>query len=124
MTMIKIKNYPLVIILALSCTTIVSVAQVLLKIGSAKFSISLDQISNYYLLGGGFLYILGMFLFIWAFRLGELSVVYPVMASGFVIVTFLSVYFLGETITFQKLLGTFLIMTGVIFIGKGGQSEY
>ena len=118
------KNYYKSIIFALFCTAIVSVAQVLLKIGSETFSMSLDQIFNYYLLAGGFLYVLGMFLYIIAFRLGELSVIYPVMASGFVIVTFLSVYFLGETITLQKWFSIFLIITGVVFISKGGQCEY
>lgn len=114
------KNNIKAILLALLCTAIVSVAQILLKLGSDEFSLSLYQIYNYPLLGGGFLYIIGMFVYIQAFRLGELSIIYPVMASSYVFVTLLSVYFLGETITLQKWSGIFFIILGVIIIGREG----
>ncbi len=108
------------IILALVCTAIVSVAQLFLKSGSEHFALSFNQIYNYPLLIGVGLYAIGSVIFIHAFRLGELSVVYPVMASSYVIVTLLSVYFLAETIIPQKWVGLALITVGVIFAGLGG----
>ncbi len=115
------KNNTKAVFLALVCTLIVSVAQIFLKMGSENFEISLNQIYNYPLLIGGLLYVSGLFCFIYAFRWGELSVVYPVMASSYVVVTLLSVYFLNEIIAVQKWMGVGLIIFGVIFISKGGE---
>lgn len=113
------------ILLALLCTAIVSVAQILLKKGSLSFSLAPDQIlnqlTNVPLLIGGGLYIVGAVFFIYAFRLGELSVIYPVMASGYIVVTVLSFFFLQETVALQKIMGMALIMGGVILIGRHGQ---
>ncbi|MBS3165667.1 EamA family transporter [Candidatus Woesearchaeota archaeon] len=116
------KNNTKAIILALICTIIVSVAQILLKLASADFSIMniFQQIYNIPLVLGAILYFFGAILFIYAFRLGELSVVYPLMASGYILVTILSVYFLGEVITLQKMIGIIFIGVGVVFIGRGG----
>ena len=115
------ENNTKAIILALVCTIIVSVAQILLKFGSDNFALHWNQIYNYPLLLGLGLYALGSIAFIFAFRLGEMSVVYPVMASSYVIVTLLSVYFLQEEILLQKWVGILLIIGGVIFIGRGGK---
>lgn len=119
------QNNSKAIILALICTIIVSVAQILLKIGSTEFSISMNQILNQFyniplLLGAG-LYAIGAIVFILAFRLGELSVVYPVMASGYILVTILSFYFLDENISILNVVGLIAITTGVLFIGIGGK---
>ena len=115
------------IFLALLCTAIVSVAQILLKKGSDHFSLAPDQLfsqlTNVPLLVGGALYVFGAVFFIYAFRLGELSVIYPVMASGYIVVTLLSVFFLDEIVTLQKWSGMFLIMGGVILIGKYGHKQ-
>lgn len=116
------------VLLALFCTAIVSVAQISLKKGSAVFSLAPDQIinqlTNFPLLLGGALYVIGAFFFIHAFRRGELSVIYPVMASGYVVVTLLSVFFLDEIVTLQKGGGMLLIMSGVILIGRQGQRHF
>ncbi len=119
------QNYTKGIFLALICTVIVSFAQILLKKGSAYFSLSpeqlLSQLTNIPLLIGGALYILGAVFFIYAFRRGELSVIYPIMASGYIFVTLLSVFFLGEVVTSQKWVGLFLIIGGVVLLGHYGQ---
>ncbi|MBI2151823.1 aminotransferase class I/II-fold pyridoxal phosphate-dependent enzyme [Candidatus Woesearchaeota archaeon] len=120
-TSAKMKNNTKAVLLALLCTFIVSIAQILLKIGSEKFTISWTQVYNYPLLIGGLIYVAGAFIFIKAFRLGELSVVYPVMASGYIMVTLLSVYFFGEIVTLQKTGGIALITIGVVLIGIGGK---
>lgn len=115
------QNNTKAILLALFCTSIVSVAQILLKLGSEDFSLSFSQIYNYPLLIGGILYVSGAFIFIYAFRLGELSVVYPVMAVGYILVSLLSFYFLDEALAGYKWLGIGLITLGVILIGRGGK---
>ncbi|MEW5896136.1 MAG: EamA family transporter [Nanoarchaeota archaeon] len=115
------ENNTKAVFLALLCALIVSIAQILLKLGSTKFSLSLSQINNYPLLIGAALYVLGSLVYIYAFRMGELSVVYPVMASSYVLVTLLSVYFLGEIILAQKWVGLSLITLGVIIISRGSK---
>ncbi len=119
------KDNTKAVLLALLCTAIVSVAQILLKLGSDKFSIaSIDaillQFTNIHLIIGGILYVGGAFVLIKAFKLGELSVVYPVMASSYISVSILSSIFLNEIITGQKWIGLGLITLGVVFIGVGG----
>jgi drug/metabolite transporter (DMT)-like permease len=115
------ENNTKAILLALVCTLIVSFAQIFLKFGSENFAIHWTQIYNFPLVLGFVLYVIGSVSFIFAFRLGEMSVVYPVMASSYITVTLLSVYFLKEVILFQKWVGIVIITIGVFFIGKGGK---
>lgn len=115
------KNNSKAILWILICTLLVSFAQVLLKIGSDSFFLSWMQIYNYHLLGGVFLYVFGAFCFIYAFRYGELSLVYPISAFGYVLVVLLSIFFFAEEITIKKWWGIALIMSGIILIGRGGQ---
>ncbi|MBT4446756.1 hypothetical protein HOA92_05070 [archaeon] len=115
------------IVLALITTAIVSIAQILLKLGSEKFNITsvqgiLSQFTNYHLIIGGFLYVGGAVLLIMAFRYGELSVVYPIMASSYIFVTLLSAKYLGEIITGPKVAGLIMIFIGVLFIGNSGKA--
>jgi drug/metabolite transporter (DMT)-like permease len=109
------------IVYALICTIIVSVAQILLKLGSESFEISISQIYNFPLILGGLLYVSGAFILIKAFKYGEMSVVYPVMALSYVFVTLLSFKYLGEMVSRQKFFGIFVIIIGVFLIGKGGR---
>ena len=116
------QNNTKAILLALVCTVIVSIAQILLKLGSTSFSLSLNQVYNYPLLLGIVLYFAGAVVLVYGFRLGELSVVYPIMASSYVIVTILSSIYLQEPIIPQKWISLSVITLGVIIIGRGGNS--
>ena len=93
---------------------------ILLKKASAK---SLSKISslmtNYHLFGGVILYALGTIIFIPALKGGELSVLYPFVALGYIWVSLLSVKFLGEKMNKFKWIGIALIIIGVSFIGLG-----
>ena len=62
---------------------------------------------------------------IWVFilRRVELSVAYPLLSTSFVIVLILSNYLFGEQIPFQKVIGTFFIIAGVISIGFSNRAE-
>ena len=54
-----------------------------------------------------------------ALKYGELSVLYPIISTGFVWVSFLSVYFFNEFMNFEKWLGIIAIIIGISFIGMG-----
>ena len=48
----------------------------------------------------------------------ELSFAYPFMSLSFVIVMFLSIILFGEALTYNKLLGTFIILLGLLVVSR------
>ena len=48
----------------------------------------------------------------------DLSKAYPMMSLSFVCVLFISYYFFDESLSAQKILGTFLVLLGIIIISK------
>lgn len=93
----------------------------------AAFLISLGQMYwklsgagiNLELIVGFCFYFLGALLMIVSFRFGSLSVLHPLLSLGYVFALFLGVVFLGETVGLYHILGMFLIIVGVVFIGGG-----
>lgn len=49
----------------------------------------------------------------------ELNYAYPYMSLAFVIVMVFSVLFLGEILTWQRVVGTLLVMGGLVIIARG-----
>ncbi len=82
-----------------------------------------NNLPPYYYIFGLCLYGLGAVLLIVAFKFGEMSVLHPMLSFGFVLAVLWSVKFLGEEITTQKLLGTVLIIAGVIFLALGNSKS-
>jgi multidrug transporter EmrE-like cation transporter len=99
-----------------------SVGALFLKKGShhfhVHFSISgiINIFRNYPLIIGIFLYGLATIFFIFALRLGELSVVYPLSSLTYVLISLLSVYFLKEKMNSFKWAGICFIILGVILV--------
>ncbi len=60
--------------------------------------------------------VLGLTFWISALSIGDLSVVYPLGSIQYVFVLFASHFFLGETIDRTKLIGTALVILGIVFI--------
>ncbi|MBI2658500.1 hypothetical protein HYX05_00140 [Candidatus Woesearchaeota archaeon] len=110
------------ILLVLFTTLLTSSAQILLKKGSSSLSFDiLGILSNQHLIGGIFLYAIGGILIIISFRGGEVSVLYPIIATSYVWVSFLSIRFLGETMNLMKWIGIISIIAGIISIGFGSK---
>lgn len=86
--------------------------------GSISFRIK-DLLKNYYLIGGFLSYGVGNLLFIPALKGGELSVLYPLVATVYVWVSLWSVKILKEKMNRLKWAGIFLVILGVVFIGLG-----
>ena len=113
-------------VLTLICTTfLTSTAQLLYKFGinSMKSFNFISLITNYYLIGGIILYVIGGTLMIVAFRGGDLSVLYPIIATGFIWVSILSVHFLNESMNLLKWTGVLGIVAGIILIGFGSREK-
>ncbi|MBI2541854.1 hypothetical protein HYV80_04045 [Candidatus Woesearchaeota archaeon] len=110
--------------LVLFTTLLTSSAQLLYKLGSATITFSIPGIiTNYYLLGGILIYAVGGTLMILSFRGGEVSVLYPIIATSYIWVSFLSIKFLGETMNSFKWLGVASIIAGIVFIGFGSKDS-
>jgi|TARA_Y100000310_G_scaffold315603_1_gene366355 undecaprenyl phosphate-alpha-L-ara4N flippase subunit ArnE len=108
--------------IVLGSTLLTSTAQLFYKFAAEKLSFNiLSIITNVNLLMGVVLYAVGGILLIISFRGGEVSVLYPIFATSYIWVSFLSIYFLGEVMNIFKWLGVFVIIAGIILIGYGSK---
>jgi len=106
------------------CTLLTSFAQYFYKRGANNLSFSLSGIFlNWYLYVGVGMYILGAVMMLIALRGGELSVLYPVIATSYIWVSLISWMLLGETMNLYKWGGVGLIIGGISFIGFGSNGN-
>ena len=105
-------------------TIFTSVAQVLYKFGAAKLEFNLlSLITNYYLIIGMVLYILGAFIMISAFKGGEVSALYPIIATSYIWVSLMSWYFFKDVLNLFRWMGIFIIIVGIMFISVGSKNK-
>lgn len=114
----KTKSWAVCLVLA--CTLLTSIGQILLKLGSEKLSFDLSLLTNYNLIIGAILYAAAAGFLVVALKGGELSVLYPIIATSYIWVTLLSLFYLKESIHAFRWLGIVVIIIGISFIGKGG----
>ncbi|MBW2981491.1 EamA family transporter [Candidatus Woesearchaeota archaeon] len=106
--------------LVLFANIIGSLGAIFLKKASDKLSFKLKSIiHNEYLIFGLVMYGLATIFFIPALKGGELSVLYPFVATVYIWVSLLSIKMLGEKMNNFKWIGILFIILGVVFIGIG-----
>src|SRR3989338_4534783 len=109
-------------LLILFTTLLTSSAQILWKKGSATLTPDiLNILTNHYIMGGILLYVVGGVLLIISFRGGEVSVLYPIIATSYIWVSWLSIFFLNERMNAFKWFGVAFIIFGIISIGYGSK---
>jgi len=119
----------LAIFIVLACTLLVALGQYLIKLGANRLShagflatmiviFTIPQLFACYCL-----YWLFTVMFIYALRHGELSILYPQIALGYVWVTITAVLAFHESMNPLKILGLLIIMSGVAVLGWGGGSK-
>ncbi len=112
------------IMLMISCTLFTSSAQILLKKGANILQFDmLSIITNWYLVSGMALYGLGAILVIIAMKGGEVTVLYPIITSSYVWVTFASIYFFNESVNLFRWMGISLTVIGIIMITFGEKDK-
>jgi len=74
-------------------------------------------VSPYVLLGFG-IYFLAVFFWLYALTKVDLSFAYPFLALSYVLVILLSWLFLGENISYLRLVGVLVICFGVFIVSK------
>jgi uncharacterized membrane protein len=115
-------NLVLLIIVMLLSTFISALASLLIKLGSEslkirfKFQTISNLLRNWRLIVGLLIYVVSTALFVLALKLGELSVVYPLTAFAYVFAVLLSYFVLKEHISKFKIIGTAIIMLGIILV--------
>ncbi len=110
------------IVLVLCFTFLTATAQILLKIGSQNLVLNpLALITNYPLVMGVIVYFISAMLLIIALRGGDLSVLYPLIATSYIWVNLASPKIFGDVMNPEKWFGVFFILVGVTFIGKGSK---
>ncbi|MEM3370558.1 MAG: EamA family transporter [Candidatus Woesearchaeota archaeon] len=106
------------------CTFFTSAGQILYKMAASNLSANILLIlGNVPLILGFISYFIGAALLITALRYGELSVVYPVISTGFVWVSILSSKLFGDVIGRWRLVGISLIILGVVLMGFGSSKN-
>lgn len=99
-------------------------AQILLRFGADGLGEGglVGLLTNYPLIGGYACLAMNVVLVVLAFRGGQLSVLYPIIALTYVWVTILSPMYFPVVITNSQIAGLVLIIAGVSFIGAGSRS--
>lgn len=118
------KTKPWAIILMVVVTFFTSFAQILYKIGVGILEFNFFSIiTNYYIIIGILIYFIGGVLLVICLKYGELSVLYPIIATSYIWVGLLSIYFFNESLNFFKWMGIITITLGVIFVSIGSKEK-
>lgn len=104
-------------------STIIAVAgQIFFKAGAPRLSLTVDgllsQFSNVPLLLGFSLYFVSAVLYVTALKTVPLSVAYPTLALGYILVVIFSVVWLGESLGLSQWIGASLICVGVALLWR------
>jgi drug/metabolite transporter (DMT)-like permease len=95
---------------------------ILLKKASGTLKLRLSSIiHNKYLIKGVLIYGVGTVMYIIALRGGELSILYPLIATTYIWTAIFSQKLLGEKMNRYKWIGIILILIGVSLIGIGAK---
>ena len=114
------KTEPIAIVLIVLATALTSTGQILFKMASEKFGLSIaGTIGNGALISGLAVYLLASLLLLLSLQRGELSVIYPIIATGFVWVSLFSVILFNEMLNIFKIGGVVFIIIGITLISFG-----
>jgi drug/metabolite transporter (DMT)-like permease len=98
-----------------------SLGHFMLKLGALRLNISTvvgDALLNKWLILGGALHVTALALWVIGLKRVDLSVAYPFIALGLVVVSALSWIFLREGVGLARLIGMLLISSGVVIISR------
>ncbi len=105
------------IIFVVLSTLFTSSGQLLWKGGADRMA---DSLFNLPLILGTIIYGLAALLLILALRYGEITLIYPFIASSYIWVSLASSWFFNESLSGLKMAGIALIIVGVVLVCTGG----
>ena len=105
-------------------TLLTSTAQIFYKKSAETLEFNISSIiTNHNLIIGLVLYAIGAVLMITAFKGGELSALYPIIATSYIWVGLFSYFLFNESLNLIRWLGIFAIFFGVVFISIGSKDK-
>lgn len=105
------------VVLVLLCTLMTSTAQIFYKFGVKPFNI-------YLIFLGLIIYGIAAAILITALKGGDLSVLYPIIATSYIWVSLFSpVFFNSDSMNMLKWVGIVCIIIGISFIGFGSRKN-
>ncbi|MBS3115377.1 hypothetical protein J4482_01975 [Candidatus Woesearchaeota archaeon] len=108
------------IIFMLIAAVFASIGQIFFKFAANRTNDLSTFIINPHLYFGGGTYAIGLIFMLKSLRRGELTVVYPILATSFIWVNLLSpIFFKSDILTINKWVGVVIIILGVTLVGKG-----
>ena len=111
-------------LLVLLASFIGSFGAVFLKSGAQKLHFGLRYLFfNPQLVAGVILFLTSSGFYIMGLKRGEVSVLYPMVSLGNVWTLLWSRLFFKEPLTRAKMMGVFMILVGVLFIGLGAEAR-
>lgn len=106
-----------IILLVALCALLGATGQIFFKLASKNLSFDvMSLITNWKLFLGLFFYAIATVLFVFALRYGNLSILYPIIATSYIWVTIFSTVFLKEAFPPYKWIGVLLIIGAVWII--------
>ena len=110
------------ILLVLLASFIGSFGMVFLKSGAERLHFNLKSlITNWRLAVGVTLFVLSSVFFLMGVKHGELTVLYPMVALGYIFTMVWSRLFFNEPFTKNKIVGIGMIMLGILILQMGNQ---
>ncbi len=100
------------------------------QIGQLDFTLNgippgiLKMALNPYMWIGGFGFVIGSLFWLFCLSRAPLSLAYPLLALSYIVIVIESGLFLGEQVTWQRLIGSVIIVVGVVIVGlsqEGGK---
>lgn len=118
----KMEKKNFAIFLMFLTTILTSSAQILYKFGIRTLEFNLlSIITNWQIIFGLILYAVGAVVMITALKHGEVSVLYPIIATSYIWVSIGSSVFFDELMNLWKWAGVFFIVMGVVIISYGSK---
>jgi len=113
------------IFLVILCTLFTSSGQIFWKLGLGKINFNnVVSVINLPFVLGFVAYGIGLMLMLMAFKKGELSVLYPIIATSYVWVSLFSpIIFPTDFMNFWKWVGVVVILVSVSILGFSGTSK-
>ena len=76
--------------------------------------------TNPWVLGGMFLHVSALVVWLWALSKVDISFAYPFLALGYVLVSAIAWVWLGEELSPMRILGMIIIIFGILVLAKAG----
>jgi uncharacterized membrane protein len=115
------KTKPWAIALIILCSLSNAIAMFFLKKGAETIEFSFSILSNIWIYLGILTLMLSVFLMMTALKGGNLSVIYPILATTYIWMSLLAMILLNEPISTIKWIGIILIVIGVAVVGTEGK---